>query len=205
MHPRPARAAVLAAALPLVLLGTACGPGDAAPEATGADAPGAAAVATSPAPRPTLDHARDLGVEKAAEPLPGLLTAAQPDPEQLDALAAAGYTTAISLRPTSEDGAGWEEGSEVTAGLDFHRLPVEAPGGLDRETVEELDRLLAEARGEPTVLYCGSSNRVGALLALRAHWLQGMDPEEALELGRRAGLEKLEPAVAEIMGLADGR
>ena len=144
-------------------------------------------------------------MENAGEPLPGLLPAAQPDPEQLDALAEAGYTTAISLRPPSEDGAGWEEGSQVTAELDFHRLPVEAPGGLDREAVEELDRLLAEARGEPTVLYCGSSNRVGALLALRAHWLQGMDAEEALDLGRRAGLEKLEPAVAEIMGLADDR
>ena len=56
---------------------------------------------------------------------------------------------------------------------------------------------------EPTVLYCGSSNRVGALLALKAYWLDGADPEDALELGRAAGMTRLEGRVTELM--SEGR
>jgi hypothetical protein len=38
---------------------------------------------------------------------------------------------------------------------------------------------------------------VGALLALKAFQLDGASAEEALDLGRRAGLKGLEPAVRE--------
>lgn len=145
---------------------------------------------------PPAGTAEALGVANAREPRSGLVTAGQPTPEQIDALARAGYTRFISLRPSEEDGAGWEE--EHLAGRDvaFERIPVNAPAGLTREAVEALDRALGD---EPTVLYCGTSNRVGALLALRAHWLDGASPDEALEIGRAAGLTRLEPAVRQLL------
>ncbi len=37
-------------------------------------------------------------------------------------------------------------------------------------------------------------------MALRAHWLEGASAEEALELGRAAGMTRLEPAVREMLG-----
>ena len=46
-----------------------------------------------------------------------------------------------------------------------------------------------------------SGNRVGALFALRAHWLQGLPAVEALAVGRRYGLTKLEPLVMQILAL----
>jgi hypothetical protein len=46
-----------------------------------------------------------------------------------------------------------------------------------------------------TLVHCGSSNRVGALLALRAAWLKGATLEAALAAGRSAGLTGLESAV----------
>jgi hypothetical protein len=75
-------------------------------------------------------------------------------------------------------------------------MPVDDAEGLTRENVEELDRHLGEADGV-TVIYNG--NRAGALLALRAFWLEGANPAEALDLGRRAGLSGLEPAVSELI------
>ncbi|MCB1596489.1 MAG: hypothetical protein KDI87_02140 [Gammaproteobacteria bacterium] len=47
------------------------------------------------------------------------------------------------------------------------------------------------------MIHCTSSNRVGALIALRAATLQGMSGDAAVELGKTWGLGSLEPAVRE--------
>jgi protein tyrosine phosphatase (PTP) superfamily phosphohydrolase (DUF442 family) len=195
------------AALLLSVFTAACT--DRSPEA---DAPGGApaeapagAEAAPPSPAPATDAPRPtaaaaLGLESAAEPRPGLVTAAQPRRRQMEELIDLGYVHFISLRPADEDGAGWEEldlrGQEVS----FTRIPVAGGEGLTRANVEALDRALESAGDGPTVLYCSSSNRVGALLALRAYWLEGATAAEALELGRGAGLAGLEPAVRELLG-----
>ena len=57
--------------------------------------------------------------------------------------------------------------------------------------MQTLDRLLAQAEGERTLLHCASGNRVGALMALRAAWLHGASDEEALAIGRAHGLASL--------------
>jgi protein tyrosine phosphatase (PTP) superfamily phosphohydrolase (DUF442 family) len=151
------------------------------------------------APAPTLADVQAAGVPNTAMPLDNVVTAAQPTEEQLAALVDLGYTNFVSLRPATEEGAGWEEGIAPDEGIRFARIPVEGETGLTRENVLELDRILKESQEEGTVLYCSSSNRVGALLALRAYWLEGANPQAALELGRRAGLSRLEPAVAELL------
>lgn len=176
----------------------ACAPGE-SPEAGGAPAEAAAT-----APAPTLSTATALGVANAREPIPGVIAAGQPTEEQFQALAEAGYVHFVSLRPATERGAGWEEAYAAEHGVDFTRLPIAGAPDLTRDNVETLDRILAATGGEPTVLYCGSSNRVGALLALRAQWLGGVPPQEALELGREAGMTRLEPAVAQLLGLTGG-
>lgn len=190
----PHRLLAFAALLPVA---SACAdrPADEAP---------AAAQAPAPAPTPSLATATGLGVPNVHEPIPHLLTAGQLSQAQMDALAAAGYTRFISLRLPGEDGAGWEEAFASGQGLDFARVPVSGAEDLTRENVEALDRLLDAAGDAPTVLYCGSANRVGAMLALRAHWLDGAPAEEALELGRAAGMTRLEPAVAQLLGVPAG-
>ena len=198
------RSAALALAAVVALAACSDAPDDAAPEAGAAAAPSAvhtpAAPATAPA-TPGLASVADMGVPNAREPRPGLITAGQPTQAQFDALAEAGYRNFISLRPVTESGAGWEEAFVSGRELDFDRLPIAGGGDLTRAAVEELDRLLAEAGDEPTVVYCGSSNRVGALMALRAHWLEGASPEEAMAVGRAAGMTRLEGDVARILGM----
>jgi protein tyrosine phosphatase (PTP) superfamily phosphohydrolase (DUF442 family) len=132
-------------------------------------------------------------------PLEHLVTMGQPTPEQLSALVDLGYTDFISLRPVAESGAGWEEGIVADEGIAFARVAVSGAEGLTRENVAALDEAIDAAGGRPTVIYCASGNRVGAMLALRAYWLEGAEPEAALALGREAGLSRLEPVVAELL------
>lgn len=180
--------------LTLVLVLSACG-GDAPPAAE--EAPPVPVMSAAPG----LEAATSLGVYNARMPLPGMVTAGQLTQEQFDGLVAAGFDNFVSLRLPDEDGAGWEEGHAASVGATFTRLPVAGAGGLTRETVDELARVLDEAGEEGTVLYCGSGNRVGALLALKAHWVDGLSAEEALELGRAAGVTRLEPTLREMLGL----
>ena len=166
-----------------------------------APAPDTAAGTALTAPTPTLEVATQLGVRNARMPRPGLLSGAQVTEEQLAGLSDAGYRHFISLRPTAEDGAGWEEAYSASAGYDFQRLPIEGAASLTRENVETFARLLEATGGEATVLYCASGNRVGAMLALKAHWIDGVPPEEALELGLAAGMTRLTEPVRGLLGL----
>lgn len=192
----------LACTITVALLFSACSDAPRADErASTAHTPAAAAPAA--AQGATLATATALGVLNAAEPAPGLLTAGQITQAQLDALAAAGYTTFVSLRLPDESGAGWEEAYAASKGIAFHRIPVGGGADLTRERVEALDRIL-DAAGGPAVVYCASANRVGGLLALRAHWLDGASPEDALAFGRAAGMARIEADVARLLNESDG-
>lgn len=173
----------------LVLALAACG-------APAADSAGEASISSA---TPSLADVEALGVRNAASPLPGLITSAQVSEEQFDALAEMGYHNFISLRPTSEEGAGWEEAHVSGSDVSFTRIPVAGAAGLTRDNVERLSELLEQASDEGTVLYCASSNRVGALLALKSYWLDGAEAEDALELGRAAGMTRLEGPVSELL------
>lgn len=154
----------------------------------------------SAAPTVSLADIERLGVPNPSMPIEHLLAAGQPTEEQMAALIQLGYTNFVSLREPGETGAGWEETRVMDMGdISFSRIPVTGAEGLTRANVEALDRVLDEAGAKNTVLYCGSGNRVGGLLALRAYWLEGATAEEALALGRDAGLRSLEPAVADLL------
>lgn len=163
--------------------------------ASGAEETALAVEATAPDVGPLLPNAQT--------PLPGLLTGGAPATlEGFGALAAAGYRTYVDLRPLSEAGPEVERAA-AAAGLTYLRVPVAGEAELDLATVRALDAILDEPASLPAVLACSSGNRVGALLALRAFWLDGVPPGEALELGKRGGLTRLEPTVRMLLGLPD--
>jgi protein tyrosine phosphatase (PTP) superfamily phosphohydrolase (DUF442 family) len=74
-------------------------------------------------------------------------------------------------------------------------LPIAGKDAISFDNARKLDGLLKEYPG-PVLVHCGSGNRVGALLALRAS-LDGADDEKALALGREGGLSSLEGVVRE--------
>lgn len=144
-----------------------------------------------------------LGIRNAVQVEPGLISSGQPTEEQLAALPELGYRVVIQLRPSDEEGAGWEEAKAEQLGVRFLRIPVAGAAGLTEENARALDAALKEAGDDGVVVACASGNRVGGLLALRAHLCGGATAEEALAIGKRSGLTRGEPAVREVLGLPE--
>ncbi|MFZ5841953.1 MAG: beta-lactamase hydrolase domain-containing protein [Pseudomonadota bacterium] len=131
-----------------------------------------------------------LDMKAASELSPELITGGQPSRADLEMLKAAGVTTVINLRAASED-AGYDEAAAAKAlGLNYVSIPIAGAGDITAGNAAKLDAALRAADGK-TLLHCASSNRVGALLALRAA-AAGQSEEEAISFGKSAGMTSLE-------------
>lgn len=65
------------------------------------------------------------------------------------------------------------------------------------KALEILDE--AKKTSGPVFIHCASGNRVGALVAIHLARREGADPSRALEVGRAAGLTRLEPKVRRLL------
>ncbi len=134
-----------------------------------------------------------LGAE-FSQPRAGLHTGGQPSQEDLAQLHAQGVRTVIDLRGAQED-RGYDQAAEARRlGMDYVALPIAGKEDITPANARALHALLQQREG-PVLLHCASGNRVGALLALGAAQIDGASTEDALALGREAGLKSLEPVV----------
>lgn len=134
-------------------------------------------------------------IEGAQNPRAEWLVTGQPQPHELVAAHRAGARHVVNARGLGEFDQ-WDEKALVNElGLNYHHVPIGSPEDLDREAIESFDRILAEIGDEPALMHCASGNRIGALFALRAGWLQGKDDDTAIEIGRKHGLTALEDHV----------
>jgi uncharacterized protein (TIGR01244 family) len=113
------------------------------------------------------------------------------------ALKAAGIAQVIDLSADSETPDFDEAAAMRAAGIAYHNLPINGAGDLTRANVALFDQLLRDAGTQETLVHCASSNRVGAMIALRAALIDDKSSEAALAEGRRWGMKSLEPAVRE--------
>lgn len=135
-------------------------------------------------------------LEGFANPAEGIHSGGRISAADLPALGAAGVRHVIDLTADGETPDFDEAAAVRAAGMRYDNLPVRGAEGLTRENVVAFDRLLEGIDG-PTLVHCASGNRVGALAALRAAWLDGADDEAAVAEGRRWGLRGLEGEVRE--------
>lgn len=146
-------------------------------------------------------QAGQLDIEGAHRPEPGRIVSGQPSPAELVAAERAGVRHVVNARDIGEFDA-WDEAELVDAlGMAYHRVPIGSADDLDREAVRAFDRILAEIGEEPALLHCASGNRIGALYALRAAWIQDQDAESAIEIGKAHGLTSLEGTVRDKLGM----
>ena len=143
---------------------------------------------------------RDLADLEAQNPQlvnSSVISGGQPTAADLARLKSKGIGTVINLRRDDED-LGFDEAAEAEVlGLSYVNLPV-GMDNLDLQTAIHLRAILNQTSA-PVYLHCGSGNRVGALYAIGAHLIDGKPLEEALDVGREAGLTGLEPRVREIL------
>ncbi|HET7370903.1 MAG TPA: protein tyrosine phosphatase family protein [Gammaproteobacteria bacterium] len=141
-----------------------------------------------------MDAAR-IEIPNARAPFDGVLTGGQPTPAQLGAAQGAGYRTVVNLRPDTEM-TDWNEADRARAlGLNYVSIPVAGADGLTEDNARALAEVVDDPDSRPLIVHCASGNRVGALFALKAAWVDGEDPDRALDIGRQAGLTGLEDHV----------
>ena len=127
------------------------------------------------------------------EPAVGITAAGQPGAQGLRELADDGYAAVIDLRTAGEDRGINEQGLVESLGMDYVSLPIAGRGAINLENARKLNEIL-DKYDEPVLVHCGSSNRVGALFALREK-LNGANDEDALNFGKSAGMTSLESTV----------
>ena len=143
-----------------------------------------------------LDAVVELG---EVRPVDGVTASGQPSEASFKVFAESGYAAVIDLRTDGENRGLVDEPAVVEGlGMDYVSLPI-GRDGITVDNAKELGRLI-ESYDEPVLVHCGSSNRVGALLALKVYSDTG-DAEMALEAGREGGLTRLEGQVKEVMGV----
>lgn len=158
---------------------------------------GAALLWPLPAEALTADNIRlpqDSSQAMATRQVSGLLAG----PAEVSALREQGVQVVISLLPAEEETFD-EQRSVEAAGMRFIRIAVAGTGDLTREKVQAFDQALSEAGQRQTLIHCASGNRVGALMALRAAWIEGKPADQALAEGRASGLTRLSGTVSELI------
>lgn len=140
-----------------------------------------AAALQAPAPAPP-------SIPGAVEAKPGLFVAGATTPEMLAALKARGVATVMNLRLDGEADPAADRKLLEAQGIRYARCP------LGREPdAKALDAFRAAFRALPkgpgaVLIHCASGNRVAG--ALYTVWVldEGMAPEAALALAKKAGL-----------------
>jgi uncharacterized protein (TIGR01244 family) len=137
------------------------------------------------------------GLPNVSFPAPHRVASGRLQAVDVAALKRAGIEQVIDLSADSETPDFDEAAAVRAAGIGYHDLPIHGADDLTRTRVRQFDRLLRDAGEQPTLVHCASSNRVGAMIALRAALVDGLSTEAALTEGRRWGMKSLEPAVRE--------
>jgi uncharacterized protein (TIGR01244 family) len=154
-------------------------------------------------PGPFVDvevpDAAPLGIPYEKAPFPGIVTGGPLTDEQLDRARESGYQTIVSLLPPAEQAPGGDAARVEASGLRYVSIPVSGAQDVTPENAAALREVLEDRGAYPVIVHCASGNRVGALFAVDAAVHRGLDVDEAVEIGRSAGLTRLEPAVREIL------
>lgn len=148
----------------------------------------------------TTDNTPDNGVDLATviepyfRPDTNTIVCGALDEEKVAALAKAGVELVINLQP--DDELSFDESTAVArAGMHYEHLPISGAADLKQLKILAFDNVLRQYHGKKIAVHCGSGNRVGAAIALRAGWLRGRKMDTAMERGRSHGLTKLEDEV----------
>jgi protein tyrosine phosphatase (PTP) superfamily phosphohydrolase (DUF442 family) len=177
-------------------------PGASAPgsSATETQSPAASEQATSTARTPTQPVEAPapvaiVSIPNAQRPLAGIVTGGQPSEDNLREAKNLGYKTVVSLLPESDTVAEARLAQEL--GLRFVSIPITGAADLTPQNAQKLALAIDAEDAKPLIVHCASGNRVGALLALKAFYVDHVSAPEALALGQRAGLRSLQSAVEE--------
>jgi len=130
-------------------------------------------------------------------PTEKIITGGQPTVADVEKLKAAGVKLIINMRGANERDQSDIKAAAAAAGMRYLNIPITSNNAISAESAKLLDEALASEKDGKVFTHCGSGNRVGAIMALRAYHVEGKTAEEAIAFGKSAGLTRLEGVVKE--------
>ena len=132
-----------------------------------------------------------LGNTPAVHSCGSLFLAGQPTQADISVIKEQGIKLVITLRQDGE--IDWDEAAAVQgAGIDFLAIPFRSPESLTDALFDKVRRLLRDVDKKPTLLHCGSANRVGAVWLTHRVLDQGVPLETAIGEAKTVGLRSRE-------------
>ncbi len=130
--------------------------------------------------------ASSLGNTKKVHQRGNLFFAGQFNPEDIEAIKEQKITRVITLRMDGE--VKWDEAAALkTANMEFIKIPFGSPEALTDEVFDQVRELLKD-NSQPTLLHCGSANRVGGVWIPYRVLDEGVDLETAVKEADKIGL-----------------
>lgn len=154
---------------------------------------GSATTQVQPRSATAAEAPESLGIPNERH-LAGIVTGGPPDAAALERAQVARFATVISLRLELEAGFDVERAKVEELGMRFVSVPVDGAAGVTEANARLVDEALEASTGD-VLLHCGSGNRAGAMLALRAFYVQDRTLNESMQIGLAAGLTNLQGAV----------
>lgn len=116
-----------------------------------------------------------------------LYFAGQPDANAIREMKNRGVKRIINLRSPMEMDFSSEKKLCEELGLEYIELPLLVDGKFNKNSVEALNELLADATG-PEFIHCGTANRVAGWAITYLVDKKGMNFDDAVEVAQNAGL-----------------
>ncbi len=156
--------------------------------------------------RPAGTGVAAIAIPNAKSAAEQILTGGQPTEEHLQQAKDNGVKVVVNLRTKAEEDAYATEAAKVESlGMKYVHLPIDGKNGdgLNEENARKLAELVAE---KPALVHCTSGERVGALFALKAFYVDKLPAEQALEVGKANGMTKpsIEKLVTDVMAKSKG-
>lgn len=138
--------------------------------------------------RPVTIEKATLGETRNVHRIGKLHLAGQPKQSDLAAIKAQGVARIVTLRLDQE--LDWDQATAArNQGLEFIKVPFRAPNTLTDDVFDRVRGLLREAAKTPTLVHCGSANRVGAVWLTFRVLDQQVPLSTALPEARKIGLK----------------
>jgi len=113
----------------------------------------------------------------------------QPDENALRQAREAGVEVVINLRGKNEFD--WDEAAAARSlGLEYHNIPIAGAEPFSPQALGRIDEVVAKHPDDQILIHCSSANRAGAWFAVHLAQQRGMSVDDALAVGRAAGITK---------------
>lgn len=141
----------------------------------------------------------DYDMKNPHHPTDNILTGGQPSVADVAKLKANGIKTIINLRRPTERDQSDIKAAASKAGITYINIPVNGSKDITLATAKLLSEALQFTHDDKVLVHCGSGNRVGALMAIKAHFIDGKSKSEALAFGKKSGMTRLQPVVEALL------